>query len=74
MVRSVAPICWICVSRGLAAALRDLAAAEDGQDLVEYGLLVASIAVVVLMGVTAFGAMLGPWFNRLAVTIAATGL
>ena len=58
----------------LAAALRELGAEEDGQDVVEYGLLVASIAVVVLIGVTAFGSVIGPWFNHLAGTITNTGL
>ncbi|TMF03610.1 MAG: Flp family type IVb pilin [Chloroflexi bacterium] len=68
------PMRWICVLGDLAAALRELGAEEDGQDVVEYGLLVASIAVVVLIGVTAFGSVIGPWFNHLAGTITTTGL
>jgi Flp pilus assembly pilin Flp len=31
------------------------AASEDGQDVVEYGLMIATIAMVVLLGTTAFG-------------------
>ena len=54
--------------------MRELGAEEDGQDVVEYGLLVASIAVVVLIGVTAFGSVIGPWFNHLAGTITTNGL
>ena len=65
---------WMCVLGDLAAALRELGAEEDGQDVVEYGLLVASIAVVVLIGVTAFGSVIGPWFNHLAGTITTNGL
>jgi len=65
---------WISVLGDLAVALRELAAEEDGQDVVEYGLLVASIAVIVLIGVTAFGSVVGPWFNRLAGTITTNGL
>jgi Flp pilus assembly pilin Flp len=64
----------ISVLRDLAAAFRAFAVEEDGQDVVEYGLLVASIAVVVLIGVTAFGSVIGPWFNHLAGNITTTGL
>jgi len=33
---------------------------DDGQDVVEYGLLIATIAVVVLIGLAAFGAQIEP--------------
>jgi Flp pilus assembly pilin Flp len=38
----------------------------SGQNVVEYGLLIASIVVVVLVGVTAFGNLIQPWFIFLA--------
>jgi Flp pilus assembly pilin Flp len=50
-----------------------LATHEAGQDVVEYGLLIASIAVVVLIGITAFGAQIEPWFAQLAGRITTTG-
>src|SRR5690242_8568474 len=33
---------------------------ENGQDVVEYGILIATIAVVVLLGVTTFGQQITP--------------
>ena len=50
-----------------------LATREAGQDVVEYGLLIASIAVVVLIGIAAFGAQIEPWFAQLAGRITTTG-
>ena len=50
-----------------------LAAREAGQDVVEYGLLIATIAVVVLIGIAAFGAQIAPWFAQLAGRITTTG-
>jgi Flp pilus assembly pilin Flp len=41
-------------------------AAESGQDVIEYGMIIATIAVVVLLGVTAFGNEITPWFQQLA--------
>src|SRR5947209_16341334 len=35
---------------------------EEGQDVVEYGLLIATIAIVVLLATAAFGANIGLWF------------
>ena len=43
------------------------------QDVVEYGLIVATIAMVVLLGVTAFGAQIRPWFEHLAGRITTVG-
>jgi Flp pilus assembly pilin Flp len=43
-----------------------LAARDSGQNVVEYGLLIASIVIVVLIGVTAFGNLIEPWFAALA--------
>ena len=39
---------------------------EDGQDVVEYGLLIATIAIVVLVGISFFGNNISAWFNTLA--------
>jgi Flp pilus assembly pilin Flp len=46
---------------------------EPAQDVVEYGILIATIAVVVLLGVTAFGHQIEPWFAQLAVRITTVG-
>jgi Flp pilus assembly pilin Flp len=50
-----------------------LAAGGRGQSVIEYGLLIATIAVVVLLGVTAFGAQIHPWFQQLAAHITTVG-
>lgn len=39
---------------------------EDGQDVVEYGLLIATIAIVVLVGISFFGTNIEAWFRTLA--------
>ena len=49
------------------------AASEDGQNVVEYGLMIATIAMVVLLGTTAFGNNIRPWFEQLAARITTTG-
>jgi pilus assembly protein Flp/PilA len=54
-------------------ALWDLAADEAGQDVVEYGLLIATIAIVVLIGVGFFGSNINAWFQNLAGRITTTG-
>lgn len=46
---------------------------EDGQDVVEYGLLIATIAIVVLIGVSIFGSNVNLWFQTLAGRITTTG-
>ena len=45
---------------------------EDGQDVVEYGLLIATIAIVVLVATAAFGSSINAWFGRLAGRITTT--
>jgi Flp pilus assembly pilin Flp len=45
---------------------------EEGQDVVEYGLLIATIAIVVLVATAAFGTEIQAWFNRLAGRITTT--
>jgi pilus assembly protein Flp/PilA len=42
---------------------------DDGQDVVEYGLLIATIAIVVLVGVGFFGTSINDWFKGLAAKI-----
>ena len=46
---------------------------EDGQDVVEYGLLIATIAIVVLIGVGFFGSNISAWFQTMAGRITTTG-
>ena len=46
---------------------------EDGQDVVEYGLLIATIAIVVLLASTLFGEAIRDWFGGLANRITTTG-
>jgi Flp pilus assembly pilin Flp len=48
-------------------------AANNGQNAVEYGLLLATIAVIVLMGTTAFGNLIKPWIEQLAGRIITVG-
>jgi Flp pilus assembly pilin Flp len=49
------------------------AAHDAGQNVVEYGLIIATIAVVVLLGTAAFGNHISPWFALLAGRITTTG-
>lgn len=46
---------------------------EDAQDVVEYGLLIATIAIVVLIGIGLFGQGINGWFTSLAGRITTTG-
>ena len=46
---------------------------ESGQDVVEYGLLIATIAIVVLIGVGIFGSNINAWFLSLAARITTIG-
>jgi Flp pilus assembly pilin Flp len=41
-------------------------AAESGQEVVEYGILIATIAILVLIGAMALGNQISPWLERLA--------
>lgn len=38
---------------------------KQAQDTVEYGLLIATVAIVVLLGVGTFGGVIREWFIRL---------
>ena len=53
---------------GIARFLDD----ESGQDVVEYGLLIATIAIVVLVATQVFGTQISGWFGRLAGRITTT--
>ena len=46
---------------------------EDGQDVVEYGLLIATLAIVVLMGISLFGNVLSAWCQALATRLTPGG-
>jgi Flp pilus assembly pilin Flp len=52
---------------------RRLAARQRAQDVVEYGMIIATIAVVVLVVITAFGNQIKPWFEHLAGRITTVG-
>ena len=45
---------------------------ENGQDVVEYGILIATIAIVVLVSTAAFGSQITAWFTKLAGRITTT--
>jgi Flp pilus assembly pilin Flp len=54
--------------------MRNLSRARQrAQDVVEYGMIIATIAVVVLIGTMAFGTLIQPWFVNLAGRITTTG-
>jgi Flp pilus assembly pilin Flp len=46
---------------------------DKAQNVVEYGLLVGTIVVVVLLGVAKFGSLIEPWFAALAGHITTVG-
>jgi Flp pilus assembly pilin Flp len=46
---------------------------NTAQNVVEYGIIIATIAVVVLLSVSAFGTQVAPWFMTLAGRITTTG-
>ncbi|MBI4491273.1 MAG: Flp family type IVb pilin [Chloroflexi bacterium] len=45
---------------------------DEGQDVVEYGLLIATIALIVLVGSTAFGGVVNDWFTNIGAKVDAT--
>jgi Flp pilus assembly pilin Flp len=45
---------------------------EDGQDVAEYGLLVAGVGLLVLVGTTSLSTNLYTWFGVLAARITST--
>jgi Flp pilus assembly pilin Flp len=58
---------------GWQSAFVRLRRGESGQDVVEYGIIIATIAVVILLGMTTFGNQITPWFSQLAGHITTTG-
>ena len=46
---------------------------QVAQDVVEYGMIIGTIAMVVLLGVAAFGSQIRPWFEQLAAHITTVG-
>lgn len=50
-------------------ALRKLGRKEEGQSLVEYGLIITLIAVVVVVALTAMGGQLGTLFNNITKSL-----
>jgi len=50
-----------------------LAVNQRAQNVVEYGIILATIALVVLLGVITFGNQITPWFAQLVVHITTVG-
>ena len=51
------------------AGIKDKLTSEKGATATEYSLLVAFIALVIIVGVTAFGGALNTWYNNIATTV-----
>lgn len=45
---------------------------DSGQDVVEYGLLIATLAIVILVASAAFGSQITAWMSGLAGRITTT--
>jgi pilus assembly protein Flp/PilA len=54
-------------------SIRQFLGDDSGQDVVEYGLLIATIAIVVLVGIGIFGNNINAWFETLAGRITTIG-
>jgi Flp pilus assembly pilin Flp len=62
------------VAESLISALsRCRVGARRAQNTVEYGLIIGTIVIVVLLGITAFGQRIEPWFASLAGRIITVG-
>jgi Flp pilus assembly pilin Flp len=48
-------------------------ASQRAQDVVEYGLIIGTIAVIVLIATVAFGNRIEPWFIQLAGRVTTAG-
>lgn len=53
----------------LVAGVKDRFSSEKGATATEYSLLVAFIALLIIVGVTAFGGALNTWFTNLGTTV-----
>jgi pilus assembly protein Flp/PilA len=51
------------------SGIKDRYASEKGATATEYSLLVAFIALLIILGVTAFGTALNNWFSTLGSTV-----
>lgn len=51
------------------AGVKDRLSSEKGATATEYSLLIAFIAFLIIVGVTAFGTALGAWFEELGGTV-----
>ena len=51
------------------SGIKDRVASEKGATATEYSLLVAFIALLIILGVTAFGTALNTWFSTLGSTV-----
>ena len=51
------------------SGIKDRLAPEKGATATEYSLLVAFIALLIIIGVTAFGTALNNWFSTLGSTV-----
>jgi pilus assembly protein Flp/PilA len=49
--------------------IKERIASEKGATATEYSLLVAFIALLIIIGVTAFGTALNTWFTNLGTTV-----
>ena len=52
------------------SGVKDRLSSEKGATATEYSLLVAFIAFLIIVGVTAFGNALNTWFSYLGTTVA----
>jgi pilus assembly protein Flp/PilA len=53
----------------MSGLLRRFIREDEGQDLVEYAMLVALIAIVCVAGVGALGSALNTWYNGVSAAI-----
>ncbi|WP_018760413.1 MULTISPECIES: Flp family type IVb pilin [Micrococcaceae] len=51
------------------AGCKERISSEKGATATEYSLLVAFIALIIIIGVTAFGTALNTWFTSLGTTV-----
>jgi pilus assembly protein Flp/PilA len=51
------------------AGIKERISSEKGATATEYSLLVAFIALLIIIGVTAFGNALNTWFTNLGTTV-----
>jgi pilus assembly protein Flp/PilA len=51
------------------AGVKDRFSSEKGATATEYSLLVAFIALIIIVGVTAFGSALNTWFTSLGTKV-----